>query len=139
MIHSIAMDITTLNKNCLQCGKPVKGRIDKKFCDDWCRNAYNNRLNSDTNKLVRNINNTLRRNRRILDELIPPGKKIARISRHELIIRGFDFRYFTHTRISRKGLTYTFCYEFGYLPADNDEYILIRARLVEKELIKNGG
>ncbi len=29
---------------CQQCGKPVKGRIDKRFCDDFCRNAYNNNL-----------------------------------------------------------------------------------------------
>ena len=30
------------SKVCLACGKPLKGRIDKKFCDDYCRNNYNN-------------------------------------------------------------------------------------------------
>ena len=29
-------------RNCLECKDPVKGRIDKKFCSDYCRNAYNN-------------------------------------------------------------------------------------------------
>jgi hypothetical protein len=29
-------------KTCLFCEKPVKGRSDKKFCDDYCRAAYNN-------------------------------------------------------------------------------------------------
>ena len=27
-------------KLCLTCNKPVKGRTDKKFCDDYCRNNY---------------------------------------------------------------------------------------------------
>jgi predicted nucleic acid-binding Zn ribbon protein len=27
---------------CLDCGKPVKGRADQKFCKDLCRNSYNN-------------------------------------------------------------------------------------------------
>ena len=30
------------NKKCLSCGKLLKGRVDKKFCDDYCRNNYNN-------------------------------------------------------------------------------------------------
>jgi len=30
------------NKTCLACGKILKGRVDKKFCDDYCRNNYNN-------------------------------------------------------------------------------------------------
>ena len=33
------MSDTLQQAYCLYCGKPVKGRIDKKFCDDWCRNA----------------------------------------------------------------------------------------------------
>ena len=33
-------------KMCPECGKPVFGRIDKKFCSDACRNAFNNKANS---------------------------------------------------------------------------------------------
>ena len=33
------------NKECLECGVLVKGRIDKKFCSDYCRNSFNNKVN----------------------------------------------------------------------------------------------
>ena len=58
-------------KVCLDCGETIKGRSDKKFCNDICRNSYNNKLNSDTTNYVRNVNNILRKNRRVLEELIP--------------------------------------------------------------------
>ena len=55
---------------CLSCGSTVKGRADKKFCNDYCRNEYNNGLKSSTTNLVRNINNALGKNRRVLETLI---------------------------------------------------------------------
>ena len=61
-------------RKCIECGDSFHGRADKKFCSDQCRSAYNNRLNSDATNFVRNINNTLRKNRRILEELNPSGK-----------------------------------------------------------------
>ena len=68
---------TTNEKKCIECNKLLKGRADKKFCDDLCRNSYNNKLNSDTNGYVRNINNTLRKNRRILEETLPAAEEMA--------------------------------------------------------------
>ncbi len=67
-------------KNCLACERPIKGRTDKKFCDDSCRNNYNNRLNSDATPLIRNINNILRKNRRILLDLL------SGLNKHVLIV-----------------------------------------------------
>ena len=64
-------------KNCLTCDKPLKGRSDKKFCDDYCRNNYNNQLKSITTNQMRNVNNALGKNRRILEELIPAGEEMA--------------------------------------------------------------
>ena len=54
-------------RKCLVCGEKLLGRIDQKYCSDHCRNAYNNLLNRDSKNLVRNINNKLRKNYRILD------------------------------------------------------------------------
>lgn len=48
--------------NCLECGETILGRSDKKFCNDACRNAYNNRVNSDYTNLMRMIHNRLRNN-----------------------------------------------------------------------------
>uniref|UniRef100_UPI00374D4ADE DUF2116 family Zn-ribbon domain-containing protein n=2 Tax=Ferruginibacter sp. TaxID=1940288 RepID=UPI00374D4ADE len=61
-------------KKCLTCGKTIKGRTDKKFCDDYCRNGYNNQLKAGDNNYVRNINNALRKNRRILESLLPDNE-----------------------------------------------------------------
>jgi hypothetical protein len=55
-----------------------KGRADKKFCDDYCRTNYNNQLKSCENNYVRNINNALGKNRRILEELLPGPKKCVK-------------------------------------------------------------
>ncbi|MEI9808189.1 MAG: hypothetical protein WDO16_10100 [Bacteroidota bacterium] len=71
----------TETKNCLACDKPLKGRSDKKFCDDYCRNTYNNQLKSISNNNIRNINNTLTKNRRILEGLLPETEETARAKR----------------------------------------------------------
>jgi hypothetical protein len=52
------------NKVCPECGEKIRGRVDKKFCGDACRNSWNNKQNADANNFVRNINNSLRKNRK---------------------------------------------------------------------------
>ena len=58
-----------MEKVCPECGDKIRGRADKKFCSDACRNAHNNSLNKDNKNLVRNINNRLRKNYSILESL----------------------------------------------------------------------
>lgn len=113
-------------KNCLACDKQLKGRTDKKFCDDYCRNNFNNQLKSSSNNYVRNINNALRKNRRILEELMAEKERMSRIHKEKLLHKGFYLRYFTHTYINKKGNTYFFCYEYGYLPLDNDVFLIVK-------------
>jgi hypothetical protein len=113
-------------KTCLACGKPIKGRSDKKFCDDFCRNTYNNQLKSGDNNYVRSINNSLRRNRRILEELLPETEKMAKTTKEKLLQKGFQFKYSTHSYTNAKGNVYLFCYDYGYLPLEKDWYLLVR-------------
>ena len=115
-------------KNCLACDKPLKGRSDKKFCDDYCRNNYNNQLKSITNNQVRNINNALSKNRRILEELLPPGEETAKANKEKLLQKGFLFKYVTHLYTTKTGKTYYYCYDYGYLPLDNDWYLIVRRK-----------
>lgn len=114
-------------KNCLACDKPVKGRTDKKFCDDLCRNKYNNQLKATTNNVVRNINNALSKNRRILEELILPSEEMAKISKEKLLERGFQFKYVTHIYRNKKEITYFFCYDYGYLLLGSEWCLVVRA------------
>ena len=115
-------------KLCLNCNKPVKGRTDKKFCDDYCRNNYNNQLKSSTINLVRNINNALGKNRRILENLFTEGEEMAKTNKSKLLQKGFQFKYITHTYTNKKGNVYFFCYDLGYLPLENDWYLLVKRK-----------
>ncbi|MFD0862880.1 hypothetical protein ACFQ1M_11760 [Sungkyunkwania multivorans] len=113
-------------KKCLECGTKILGRIDKKFCGDQCRNAYNNKVNKDSKNLVRNINNRLRKNYRILEELNPKEK--IKTTKTKLLSKGFDFNYFTSIYTTKSGNTYYFVYDQGYLPLENDFYALVKRR-----------
>ena len=116
------------SKLCLNCEKPLKGRTDKKFCDDYCRNNYNNQLKSTTINLVRNINNALGKNRRILESFFNNNEEIAKTSKDRLMEKGFQFKYSTHTYINKKGNVYHFCYDLGYLPLENDWFLLVKRK-----------
>ncbi len=117
---------TTIFRKCMTCDKPLRGRSDKKFCDDSCRNTFNNRLNSSGNNYVRNTNNALGKNRRILESLIPEGERTAKVHKQKLNSLGFNFRFITHIYISKTGKVYYYCYDMGYLPLDNDWYLIVK-------------
>jgi predicted nucleic acid-binding Zn ribbon protein len=115
-------------KTCLACNKPIKGRSDKKFCDDSCRNNYNNELKSISNNQMRNVNNALGKNRRILEELLPEGKEIVKTTKEKLLQKGFLFKYITNIYTTKEGKVYYYCYDYGYLPLDNDWYLIVRRK-----------
>ncbi len=122
------MLVETTPKTCMACSKSIKGRTDKKFCDDYCRNAFNNKLKGEGNNTVRNINNALRKNRRILQELLPENAKMIKINLEKLLERGFLFKYTTHTYTNPRGNVYHFCYEYGYLPLENNGYLIVKQK-----------
>ncbi len=115
-------------QQCLFCKKTVRGRSDKKFCDDNCRNNYNNGLKSVSNNLMRNINNALSKNRRILENLLPAGEEVAKSNKERLLQKGFSFKYITHTYTNKKDNVYFFCYDMGYLPLENDWYLIVKRK-----------
>lgn len=112
-------------KLCLECHALLHGRTDKRFCDDGCRNAYNNRLNSQQNNYVRRITNLLKKNRRILEQQL--GKeKMKKVPTSKLIDAGFVKEYHTHTLQTTKGHTYYFCFEYGYLPLEQEMNLIVK-------------
>lgn len=112
---------------CLACGQPVVGRSDKRYCDDGCRNAYNNKLNSIPNNFVRKIDAVLKRNRRILSEVLD-NEKMQKISREKLLAKGIHFDFFTNQLSNAKGQVYFFVYEYGYLPLDDNLFLVVRQK-----------
>jgi predicted nucleic acid-binding Zn ribbon protein len=113
-----------MNKVCLECGEKIVGREDKKFCSDGCRNAYNNKMNKDSTNYMRNINNKLRKNYRILSDLNAEGK--SKTTKTKLLSKGFDFDFFTNILNTGTGNTYYFVYDQGYRFLDNDFYMLVK-------------
>jgi len=113
-----------MERICLDCGHLVKGRSDKKFCNDACRNNHNNKIKSEDNVVLKKINVILKKNRSILANLNPQGK--VKISRKKLAAAGFNFDYHTFTFNTQNGNSYTFCYEYGYLLLTDDEFLLVK-------------
>lgn len=111
-------------KKCLTCGEVLFGRVDKKFCNDNCRSAYNNQKNKMSDEYFRKVNTILRKNRRILEELNPNEK--SKTTKEKLLLNGFNFYYYTNVYTTKQGKTYYFVYEHGYLELDNEEYALVR-------------
>ena len=114
------------SNKCLECGKELRGRSDKKFCNDYCRNAYNNQLKGSQNNYMRNINNILSKNRRILEKVLPDTEETKKIPKDQLLHQGFIFKYFTHQYITQKGAVYYFVYEYGFLNLDNDWVLIVK-------------
>jgi len=109
----------------MECGDKIIGRSDKKFCNDGCRNAYNNRNNRDSTNLMRSIHRKLRNNFRILSELnFKEGK--SKTTNEKLLKDGFDFEYFTNLKVYKNGAEYRFLYNIGYRFLEDDWILVVR-------------
>ncbi|MBD1426877.1 hypothetical protein [Sphingobacterium arenae] len=118
-------------RTCLACREPITGRSDKRYCDDGCRSAYNNNRNSVPNRFVRKTNDVLKRNRRVLSNIL--GKeKIKKVSREKLLSKGLDFDFFTSQLKTAKGQIYFFVYEYGYLSLEDERFLIVRQEMTEK-------
>jgi hypothetical protein len=115
-----------MERICPECGNKIMGRADKKFCSDSCRNSHNNALNKDQKNLVRNINNRLRKNYRILETLNSKDK--TKTTKEKLLRLGFSFEFFTSIYTTKAGKVYYYLYDQGYLNLANDydEYLLVK-------------
>ena len=102
------------NKCCMQCGSPIKGRRDKKFCDDHCRNNYNNLLHLNTTSMMRQVHQVLRKNRRILEKALGNAHSSQKIPLAPLLEEGFLPGYHTKIATDVHGRQCFYCYEFGF-------------------------
>ena len=113
-------------ETCVECGETLIGRVDKRFCSDYCRSTHYNKINKAQNKVISGVNKVLKKNYLILKELNPNGK--IKVKRDEVLRRGYDFGYLTSIYVTKAGKTYHFVYDQGYVELD-DGYLAI----VEKQ------
>ncbi|MBQ5435932.1 MAG: DUF2116 family Zn-ribbon domain-containing protein, partial [Bacteroidales bacterium] len=55
-----------MERRCIRCGAPLRGRADRKFCSDACRTDYHNELRRQDEKALREVNRILAANWKIL-------------------------------------------------------------------------
>lgn len=110
-------------KECIECHDTFRGRTDKKFCCADCRSAFHNRKNREHTNLMRNINNCLRRNRRILKKLSQEHKE--KVARHQLAQKGFRFGYCTHIEEKMSMGRLHYCYDVAYYEEGEHVYLVV--------------
>ncbi len=106
--------------NCRQCERPLRGRIDKKFCDDRCRNQFNNQERSVNDGVSRMINAILGKNRRILKALYDARK--FRVKKTILEQLGFRADYHTHRKRVVRGKLCICYYDHGIISTGEEAY-----------------
>lgn len=112
---------------CPNCGEEVFGRSDKKFCSAYCKSNFHYVAVSEDKSSYMHIDRQLKINRRLLKDFNRAGKSTVR--KEVLIKEGFNPKYITHWWKNKKGDTYLFCYEFGYLSRienGKEKYVLIQ-------------
>jgi len=98
--------------HCLECGEPLYGRSDKKFCDSNCRNAWHGHIRSESRRRHHLTLQGLNSNYAILSNMLRIHKSSCPVS--SLISMGFRPEYVTHRgeKIGRH-LEYR-CFDIAY-------------------------
>ena len=104
--------------HCRDCGNKLLGRSDKKFCNDYCRNTYHSKRNRDVNNHMRNINNILRKNRRILHQLIQNNICTCPIT--DLLHLGFQMEYCTQFYRDHNNKEFKYYYDISLSLTGNE-------------------
>lgn len=115
---------------CKNCRAVLFGRADKKFCNDSCRNAWNNRTRNRAASAVCLVNNILKRNRNLLNDALPNGASTTRIRKVQLDAKGFNPGFFTGASKRKNGTLFFLCYEFGYSVTKECYNVVKRSRAV---------
>lgn len=113
------------NRKCLLCHKALIGRADKKFCDETCRNTYNNKITSQSRMGMRSAQSILTRNRKILHELLGNESKKS-VNLAMLLSKGYHLDYLTCIKTAQNGRLSKFCFEFGLRELDNEMILIER-------------
>lgn len=109
---------------CMDCGALLKGRSDKRFCNDYCRSHHYHQVNKDELLFLKEINKILKKNKIILERFYTQG--ISALHRSPMLAAGFNFNYFTHLKSGHGGRTCIYCYEYGYVKLNEDEFLLCK-------------
>ena len=106
-----------MEKNCLSCGSILRGRADKKFCSDACKNDFHNHHPGQHYSYERRLIASALKNHRILNQIIASG--IGELEEKDLESHGFNFEGLTGLRLLSKTDFQLFCFDFALLRKGN--------------------
>jgi predicted nucleic acid-binding Zn ribbon protein len=121
LIFAVHAKLTTMYKpinpehydsHCLECGEPIYGRADKKFCNSDCRNSWHAHLRSEGRRKKHRTLNTLSVNYAILENLLRLQKTSCPLG--SLLEMGFRPEYVTHTAEKIGRHTEHRCFDIAY-------------------------
>ena len=103
-----------MEKKCPNCQEPIEGRIDKIFCNNYCKSNYHYEVRKNKAATTfSKIDDQLRLNRKLLKHFNQAGKSTIR--KEKLMEAGFNPKFFTHYWKNQRGQVYFFCYDVGFL------------------------
>ena len=114
----------TEEKLCLSCHKPLKKemRKDAKYCNEYCKTAYNNLQRYGLDPNVSRVDKILHKNFEILQKMLK-NQNYVEVSRENLEKKGFKFDFFTQIR----GTTYKYCYTLSFRQKDPKTVLISKA------------
>lgn len=111
---------------CLQCGKVIYGRKDKKFCNLVCKNGYHNSEAERTRKFRKRTDESLSVNYEILEGALKSGR--TELDLEETVALGYrpELATFFKKRYRYPELG---CYDLRYSQSDSRIYNIHRIGL----------
>lgn len=103
---------TNERHHCLECGKTVYGRPDKKFCSDECKNSWHNEEKRHDRATRRRAIAAIDRNYDILRQLLSYGATGAPLE--DLTRLGFNPEAVTAVKTKTNGHPAYCCYDVQY-------------------------
>ena len=114
-------------RHCPICGEALQGRKDKVFCSKSCKNEYHRNRQRQHLEFSKAIDKILHRNWVVLAELHETiGRRRFYVPMSDLLQIGFKPKYYTTTEINKKGKTYYYVYNFGWMHFSEKKVMILR-------------
>ncbi|MEL6676790.1 MAG: DUF2116 family Zn-ribbon domain-containing protein [Bacteroidota bacterium] len=110
-------------RSCIQCGKPLTGRADQRFCSTNCKNKWHQAKYKAAEAATKAVDDILHQNREILLRMLD-GKMTRTVSRNALELQGFRFAFMTGYRKDEADRLVHQVYELLWFAAGPDHITL---------------
>lgn len=113
-------------KKCKNCGKRIRGRTDKIYCDRKCKDRAYFLINEKIVKSTESIDKILHRNYKILSDEMEGGPSKKKIPILKLSLKKFNFNYITNFRTNTAGKVYHYVYDLAWMTFSDNEILIVR-------------